>query len=210
MAFAGFGAWHSWRLGPATAPLVAGSCASAACWLVQSSYDWFWNYPGLTAPVLFMLGAAAGPAVLARSAGRVGRARSWSVVLPAIALLAAVPLFFSQRYANRAYGEWRANPGSAFDDLDRAAQLDPFDPAPLLAKGVIASRLGQSRQAASAFRDAIDRQGESYAAHYLLARTLASTNPAAARAEADQAVRLNPLDPRLRRLDRRLQSVQQP
>jgi hypothetical protein len=201
---AGVSAVRSWRLSRAAAALVAGSLASGVYWLVHASYDWFWNYPGVTAPVFFLLGAAAGPGVLAGTADLARRARPWAVAAPAVALVAAVPLFFSQHHANRAYEDWQHDAGAAFDDLDRAASLDPFDPEPLLAKGVIALRLHLPRQAEAAFRDAIDRQPDGYAAHYFLAKALAPTDPAAARVEADEAVRLNPLDGQTRRLKRRL------
>lgn len=44
-------------------PLAAAALAAGAYWLVHSSYDWFWNYPAMTAPVLCLLGAAIAPAV---------------------------------------------------------------------------------------------------------------------------------------------------
>jgi O-antigen ligase/polysaccharide polymerase Wzy-like membrane protein len=196
---------RAWRLGPAAAALVAGSLASGAYWLVHASYDWFWLYPGVTAPAIFLLGAAAAPPLLDRGVGRPGRGRLLAVPALALALLITVPLFFSQRYANRAYDEYPGNPSAALSDLDRAADLDPYDPEPLLAKGLIDLQLGRGREAVVAFRNAADRQPAGYAAHYFLARALAPTNPAAARAEAAEALRLNPLDPRVRHLARSLQ-----
>jgi hypothetical protein len=196
---------RSRRQGPSAAALATGSLAAGAYWLMHASYDWFWRYPALTALVIFLLGAAAAPSLSEAAAIREKVARRIGIAVLAVAIAAAVPLFLSQRYANRAYDEAQDNPAAAFDDLDRAASLDPFDPEPLLAKGVIAFRLGQPVQAASAFRDAIDRQRDNYAPHFLLARTLAQTDPAAARAQAEEALRLNPLDPQTRNLARGLQ-----
>jgi Flp pilus assembly protein TadD len=122
----------------------------------------------------------------------------------AVALIAALPLFASQRYADRAYDEWPQDPAAALDDLDRAASLNPYDPAPLLAKGVIESRLGRGAEAVSTFRDALRRQPDNYATHFFLARALAPTDLPGARAEAAEALSLNPLDPRTRDLNRRL------
>jgi O-Antigen ligase/Tetratricopeptide repeat len=197
-------ALRSRRLGPSAAALVAASLGAGAYWLAHASYDWFWHYPAVTAPAIFLLGAAAAPTPFESAASRAGRIRWTVAAVCAVALLAAVPLFLSQRYAHRAYGEWRGNPDAAFTDLDRAASLDPFDAEPLLAKGVIALRVGRPQDAVSAFRDAVDREPDGYAPHLFLARALESTEPAAARAQADEALRLNPLDPGARSLDRKL------
>ena len=196
---------RSRRLGPSAAALVAAAFGSGAYWLVHASYDWFWHYPAVTAPVMFLLGAAVAPPLLDRAARLSRRVRLSAVPIFALALIVAVPLFLSQRYANRAYDEYQGDPAAALSDLSDAADLDPYDPEPLLARGVLESRLGQPQQAVSAFRDAIERQPDNYAAHFFLARALAPTDPAAARVEAREALRLNPLDLQTRALNRRLQ-----
>jgi O-antigen ligase/polysaccharide polymerase Wzy-like membrane protein len=196
---------RSVRLGSAGRALAAGSLASGAYWLVHASYDWFWNYPALTAPVMFLLGAAAAPQLPERGANLAQRRRYLAAAALAAALVVAVPLFLSQRYANRAYGEYPQSPAAALDDLDRAASLDPYDPEPLLSKGLIESRLGLDREAISTFNDAVDREPDLYASHFLLARALAASDPRAALAEAEEAMRLNPLDRQTGRLKRRLQ-----
>jgi hypothetical protein len=205
----GIAAIRARRLGPSAAALVAGSLGAGAYWLVHASYDWFWHYPAVTAPVMFLLGAAVAPPLLDRAARLSGRARLAALPFLVLPLIVAVPLFLSQRYANRAYGEAQDDPSAALSDLDRAADLDPYDPEPLLAKGLIESRLGNSQEAVSALRDAIDRQSDSYAAHFFLAKELAATDPAAARVEAREALRLNPLDLQTRALNRRLQRARQ-
>jgi hypothetical protein len=196
---------RSRRLGPSAAALVAGALGSGTYWMVHASYDWFWHYPGVTALVMFLLGTAAAPPLFERTVGRKGRARRVAAAALVVALVVAVPLFFSQRYANRAYDEYPTNPDGALSDLNRAADLNPYDPEPLLAKGVIESRLGRNTAAVSAFRQAIDRQPDAYAGHFFLARVLARTDLAAARAEAREALRLNPLGRQTRRLNRGLQ-----
>jgi hypothetical protein len=192
------------RLGREAAALVAGSLAAGAYWLVHASYDWFWYYPGLTAPVFFLLGAAGAPSILDRTGGLGRRTRYIGAIVFAAALLIAVPLFLSQRYENRALGEFPGNPAAALSDLNRAADLDPFDPEPLLAEGVIESRLGRDAAAESALRQAIGRQPDGFAGHFFLARVLARTDLTAARAEAREALRLNPFDPQTRALARSL------
>jgi tetratricopeptide (TPR) repeat protein len=189
---------------------VAGSLGAGAYWLVHASYDWFWLYPGVTAPAIFLLGAAAAPRLFDRAAKRAERARYVAAAALALALLLAVPLFLSQRYEDQAYDDFPQDPQAALDDLDRAASLDPYDPEPLLTKGVIETRLGRDREAISTFRDAVGRRPDGYAAHFFLARALAASDPAAARAEAEEALRLNPLDLRTRTLNRRLEGKKRP
>ncbi len=198
-------ALRSRRLGPSAAALVAGSMGAGSYWLVHASYDWFWHYPALTAPVMFLLGVAAAPSLRAADAGRRTWRRWVGVAALSVGIVVAVPPFFSESYANRAYDEYPGDSGAALSDLNRAADLDPYDPEPLLAKGLIESRLGRDQAAISAFREAIDRQSDAYAAHFFLARALAPTDPAAARVEAREALRLNPLDLQTRALNRRLQ-----
>jgi O-Antigen ligase len=195
------------RLGPSAAALSAGCLTAGAYWLVHSSYDWFWHYPAITAPALFLFGAAAAAPLAGGSDRRLTPVRWAAVTVLVVALLGAMPLFFSQRYADSAYDEYPGNPSAALSDLDRAADLDPFDPQPLLAKGLIESRLGNRQQAVTAFRDAAGREPKAYAAHYFLARELAPIDLASARSEAAEALRLNPLDLQTRSLNRRLQRV---
>jgi hypothetical protein len=172
--------------------------------LVHASYDWFWHYPALIAPVMFLLGACAAPA-LAEGVWRFGQWSRWAVAAAVgLALLLAVPLFLSQRYANRAYDEYSSDPGAALSDLDRAADLNPYDPQPLYAKGVIEGREKRDVPAAASFREAIDREWVNYAGHYFLATVLERSDPAGARSEVSEAMRLNPFDLKSRALARRL------
>ena len=191
-------------LGPSQALLSAGALASAAYWLAHASYDWFWHYPGVTAPAIFLLGAATAPPMFAARAAFAPRLRYAGIAVFALAALIAVPLFFSQRYANHAYDQYPEDPAAALGDLDRAADWDPYDPTPLLAKGVIEQRLGRDGDAAASFREALDRSPNDYAAHLFLSQALERTDPTAARAEAAEALQLNPLDPEVRVQDRRL------
>jgi hypothetical protein len=192
------------RMGPSGAMLATGALASGAYMLVHASYDWFWHYPALIAPVMFLLGACAAPA-LAEGVWRFGQWSRWAVAAAVgLALLLAVPLFLSQRYANRAYDEYSSDPGAALSDLDRAADLNPYDPQPLYAKGVIEGREKRDVPAAASFREAIDREWVNYAGHYFLATVLERSDPAGARSEVSEAMRLNPFDLKSRALARRL------
>ncbi len=194
------------RMGRPAAALVAGSMGAGAYWLMHASYDWFWHYPVMTAPVIFLLGAAGAPYLIIGNGGQRSWRRWTGVAVLGVAIVVAVPLFLSESYSDRAYAEYPSNPSLALSDLNRAASLDPYDPGPLLAKGLIESRLGQGQKAISSFRDAVNREPDGYASHFFLARALSSTDLAAARAEARDALRLNPLGPETRALNRRLQN----
>jgi hypothetical protein len=195
---------RSRRLGPGAAALVAGSLAAAVQWLVQASVDWIWNYPGVTAPAVFLLGAAAAPALLSPGAGRARRARALgAAVLVALALL-AVPLYLSGRYAQRASDEAGDEPRAAIADYGRAADLDPLSAEPLLAEAAIRSRLGERGAALASLREAVDREPRNYAARLLIAAELAGSDPAAARDAIRRARELNPRDRTVRALSRRL------
>jgi hypothetical protein len=200
---------RSRRLGPAASALVAGALTCAAYWLAHASLDWFWSYPALTAPVIALLGAAAAPSALAlapapRQPWRIGLA-----ALLATAAIVAVPLFLSERYRTRALSEWRSDADKAFKDLDLAADLDPLDEQPLLAKGAIALRLGRVQAAAEAFREARGRAPDNYASHYYLARALRDSDPPAARRQLDAAIELNPDGPELKQLERQLHAAEE-
>ena len=86
---------------PAGPRLLATAALGAfAYWLAHASVDWFWHYAGVTAPVVFMLGAAAAPAL------REARERPPGIAMIGVAValvvvvvsLAQIPLFLSERY----------------------------------------------------------------------------------------------------------------
>jgi hypothetical protein len=202
VAATAIGGLRARRLGPSAAALVAGGMTCGAYWLMHASLDWFWSYPALTAPVIAVLGAAVAPSALALEpvAGRDWR-RTVAVGGIVAALLAA-PLFLSERYTNNALGSWRADSVKAFQDLDRAADLNPFDEEPLLIKGAIALQLDEPQYAINAFEAARERAPDNYAVYYFLAKALEPSDPAAAKRELDHALELNPRGPELHRLSR--------
>ncbi len=199
---------RSRRLGPAAASLTAASFAVGTQWIVHSSFDWFWNYPGVTAPTIFALGAATAPALFHPTSGHPSRLRSGiaMAMTTAVALL-VIPLYLSGRYAQNASDEGVRDPSGAIADLDRAARLNPLDAGPLLTKGEIESRLGERREALRAWRQAAGREPDNYAAFYFIARELARVDPLIAESYLRRALELNPRDPTLKALQARLEKV---
>jgi hypothetical protein len=188
------------RLGPAEGALGAVALTSGTYWLVHTSIDWFWAYPVITAPALALLGSACGPLVRSdRIRPSPGSRAGLVVVLLALGLSAVAP-FLATRYVNHAYETWREDLPRAYDDLDRAASLNRLSDAALLAEGTIAREVGEPERASAAFEAAIARRPDGWAAHYLLAELLASSNPSLAREQIAIALELNPLDRSVRRL----------
>lgn len=207
-AFAVGAAWavlRSRRLGPAAAALSAGALAAGTQWVMQTSYDWLWNYPGVTAPAVFLLGAALAPAIFdpAFEPTRFARGLAFAAFL-ALALV-SVPLGLSARYLQRAYGEIETDPTAAVADLGEAADLNPLDADPLLVRATVRSAEGESAAALADLRQAAEREPENFEVDYLKAIELRETDPAAALAAATRAHERNPRDPNVNALIRNLE-----
>ena len=194
------GAARSWRLGPAAAAMVAGSAAAGVGWFVQASYDWFWHYPAVTATAIYLLGAAVGPALLGIEAQRRRNLRRGAAVVAAALIVVTVPIYVSQRHTSQALDEWPVDTEAAYDDLERAADLNPLEAQPLLVEGAIASFRGDNDRAIEAFTAAADREPDSYAAHIYLAQELVESDPVAAARSLARAAELNPNGFEIRRL----------
>jgi len=194
---------RSRRAGGSAVVLSTGAIVCASYWLVHSSYDWFWHYPVVTVPVFFLLGAGVTPG-LSTSRRELGRVRLIPIAVLGLLALGTVPLYLAERYTDRALGEWRANPSAAFEDLDQAASLNPFDLEPLLIKGAIAARGGDRALALSAFEGAQKRVPQSYAPYYFIARELVRSDPSGARRELAKARALDPNDLQIINLARAL------
>lgn len=196
---AALAALRSRRLGARAALLSAAALGSATQWLVSASYDWLWQYPGVTAPAMFLLGAAAAPAVLDPQA-RLGRAWRVATAGLCLAVIAAVAtLGMADRYLNRGIERQRSDPAAAIADLDRAADLAWLDPEPLLRKALIEApeRPGLARRTVER---AIEREPNSYAAWLLKARLLTEQGDPGARTALRRAAELNPMAPELKEL----------
>lgn len=186
------GALRSRGRGPSAVALVTGSLAVAAYWLVHAGVEWFWSYPAITMPMAFVMGAAAAPAI----AGPVSEPRR-PVRIAAIAVLAAVaiamlPLFLSERYTNQALSTGASDPQSAYDDAERAADLNPFSSRALASEAVIAEQAGDPDRALRALERAQERQPDEWTLYLLEARVVAKSDPKRAAAAIARVRALNP------------------
>ena len=191
------------RLGPSAAALAAGALAAGAHWLLQASVDWFWHYPAITLPVAFALGAAAAPGLL-RPPGPQRRGRRLaSAALCALAALALVPFFLSERYTKQGLQE-RDDPTQAYSSFDKAADLNPLSDRPLLYEAALADEAGEPQRALAALSEAQQRTPTEWSLYFLEASVLELIDPAGARSAIAQARRLNPHGDEIDELEARL------
>ncbi len=199
------GAIRSRGQGKTEAALVAASVAGGVQWFVQGSYDWFWQYPGVSAPAFYLLGLSVAPAISGTGAASRSAPARWALAGALVAAaLVAMPLFVSDRYVQRGIAEARDDPGAALRDFKRASELNPLSEQPLIDRGALAASLGEHALALESFRDAIERVPDNYAPHWFIARELLRSNPPAARAALARALELNPHGPEVLGLERRL------
>jgi len=140
---------------------VAGAAiAIFAYWLLHASVDWFWEFPGLTAPAFAMVGlagAVARPVSASRlSTGplsgpvsrlpRVVRIAAVAGMGLALALSLTLP-WLAEREVERAARDWPVSPTAAFDRLERAQWLNPLSPKPHLVGATIAVRVEDQAKA---------------------------------------------------------------
>ena len=160
------------RLAPGSERLLtAALTAGAVAYAVHALYDWDWDIPGITLPVLVFLGVVAGSAgarrprtdALLPQSGRIARAAGLVAVtlgLCAYALSAALPSIA----ASKASSALVAASGTGPTALDRAqstaelaSSLDPLSDAGLKAQATIAVRRSQPRLARAYLLDALTR-----------------------------------------------------
>jgi hypothetical protein len=198
-------AFKAVRKGYAPVGAAAGAAGAVfAYWFLHGSVDWFWEFAGLAAPALAMLGLTAGLAprgdsplprpALAISALPV-RALAGGAVAVALATVLLAGPWISDLEIDRAAKAWRGSPEGAFKRLDRARKLNPVSAQPDLSAGTIALRLGRLDQAEAAFERARDREPENAYALLELGLIAAERDDRAeATALLQRVTELNPRD----------------
>ena len=210
LLFAGFVVAAVWAVAPVfrrtdlAAGVARAGLAATAYWAIHGSIDWFWEFPGLTAPALAWLAVGAGLRPQATSAPKVTQRapaalRAAGVLAVVLAAAAFTLPWLSERLQLRAADIWRADRAAAFDDLATARRLNPLSPAPDVIDGAIASRLGDLGRMRRAFRRALARDDRQWYAHFELALADASSGrKRQALRELAEAARLNPQEPMVR------------
>jgi hypothetical protein len=195
--------------------VVAGCLAVTGYFLIHASFDWLDEIPALAAPAIglaFVAIALSRPSrpddrqlpvqahaqitpVPRRSRrGALGPALGGAALM-AVALVALVLPYLSDRFVERALSGWRTDPAGAFRDLDRAAALNPLSSVPRMTEGTIAVSLRQPARARRAFRRALDVERTWYPYMELALLDAQEGRFRAARSEISRASRLSPRDP---------------
>jgi hypothetical protein len=202
----------AWRRGtPSERGVIAATVAVAVYFLFHASLDWLDEFPVLAGP-------AVGLAFIALTLGTSRRppptvTSRWPLVGMAVflagAVVAAASLvlpYASLRYLERARSE-SGDPAAAYEDLDRAAALNPISIEPSLSEGMIAVQAADAQRARAAFTAALEIE-QHWLPHFELALLDASElRFGAARRALDRAERLDAMDPLIQsareRVDRR-------
>lgn len=146
------------RRGGVGGEVAAASFAAFLYWLIQGSFDWFWEYSLLGGVAFALLGLAVGQS----GALEPSQAKPFALrrsLLVGVAALAAGYAFampwLSGLAVEGAAKVYRVNPRSAYNQLALAASLDPLSPQPQLVAGTIAARRGELRRAQAEFKKAL-------------------------------------------------------
>ena len=177
-------------------------------WLAHGSVDWLWEFPALSAPVLFVAGslAAAGD-----DSARLGRLRTPLLATGAVAAIAAfvvlVPAWLSARDTATAAHEWHRSAPASYAAIDRAARLNPLSDVPYVTGGTIAEQLRDWANVRHFFLLALDRNERDWYSHMELgiAASRLGDHPEAVAALA-RARALNPREPVVRSVERQIRA----
>ena len=161
------------RRGDADAALIsAAALVTSVYFFVHASFDWLEQFPALAVPAfafpLIALTATAVPtasrqAHVSRPTRHVRLRIAAGLALAGVALAALTIQYLALRYYERA-GDWGAsNSRAAFEDLERAADLNPLWIQPHLRAGALAVRVNDPARARASFHDALQVEPSWYA-----------------------------------------------
>jgi hypothetical protein len=208
LLWTGFAAWRHAR-GPQR-ELYAALLGAALAFAIGSAIDWFW----LTAvlPAVFFL--ATGVLVAARcgqlaeqraAANGRGSRRRFGLALGGLALawitaLALVgPLLADREIKASDEAAAGGNFPSAVSHAENAKSIEPWATTPYRQLGLLAELEDNYPLAIERMDEAIDREPENYLLYYIRARIHSKAGEeAAARADLEEAIRLNPEEPCLK------------
>jgi hypothetical protein len=196
---------------------VIGPAAAGAVLIGQSTVDWIWLIPGLTAVGIFSLSVAAAQVAASeggvhmlgpensrppgrRSARNLARPAALGVLLASI--LSVLALFLSDAYIQRAR-TLESNPASELSAAQTAGTFDPWAVTPLYLQSSAYESMGDRRQAFRKLRDALALEPRNSATLGVLGDfEVRGGNLVAARRYYRRALALNPLDVGLQQLAR--------
>lgn len=206
--------FSAWRASPhpqreRNAALFAAMLAFA----VGAAFDWFWEIAGLGAVFFLAAGvlvsvrcdqlaspAAGSPRQASRAEGRryglamLGLAVAW---IAAIALVG--PLLVDREIKDSQHAAAAGDLASAVEHANAARSIEPWAASPYLQLGLLAELRHEYPVAEERLTQAIEREDRNWQLYYLRARVRGEAgDQAGARADLEQAKRLNPRAPKLR------------
>lgn len=183
-----------------TRPAVVAGTATFAAFCAAASFDWVWQLGAV--PFVAMLAVAAVFVHSAPDAGRAGRVAS---LLPRAALTIgtlvalwaiAVPLADTAEVRASQAAAKRGDLRSALDHAVTAQNLEPSAASPRLQEALVYERLGATREADDAIRQAIDHERTNWSLWLTASRIATEADrPKAALADYRRARALNPTSP---------------
>jgi tetratricopeptide (TPR) repeat protein len=202
LLWTGFAAWRN--AGGARRELYAVLFAACLAFAVGAAIDWFWEIAA--AGAIFFL--AAGALVAARC-GQLAQARAeangsgerrrfgltvaglglaWIVALALIG-----PLLVDREIDTSNAAAAEGDVAAAVDHAETARSIEPWAATPYLQLGLLADSQGDYATAVQRLGQAIDREEDNWQLYYLRGRTEHKAgDDAAARANQEEALRLNP------------------
>jgi O-antigen ligase len=209
LLWTGFTAWRAARDG--VRDLYAVLLAAMTAFAVGAAFDWFWEIAALGA--VFFLAAGALVAARCRQLVPAGRADGdpdrearrfrFTVAALALAWLSAIaligPLLVEREVSASQDAAAKGEIASAVEHADTARSIEPWAASPYVQLGLLAELQGDYAGAAERLTQAIDREDRNWQLYYLRSRVeSAAGDDAAARADLNEARRLNPLEQCLR------------
>jgi tetratricopeptide (TPR) repeat protein len=202
------------RGSPAARGVAVGALGGFVAMFAHAQVDWLWEFPALTLTALGLLALAC--RVTDDEAPMTGAGRGPLSSLPArvaagvLVVAAAVSLVLpaaSARFERSGHRARAGDPATALTRYARAADLDPLDADPLLARALLLRNTGRPEEARADLEAALDREEQNWFVHFELALLDGQLrNFAAARRSIARAAELNPRQVLIPDVRRRLEA----
>jgi tetratricopeptide (TPR) repeat protein len=204
--------------------LAGALLAAAAAWGVHALFDWDWDIPGVTVPVLLFLGVLGARRPAERPATEVlfeeprpvrPLALFCAGLLACAFIVSAVLPAWSDRKADDALAAAGDRSPERLEaaaaDAELAADLDPLAVRPLFAAAAVAEARGRLLEARAHLLDAVERQPYSLEAWRRLTRVAAAlADREGVQRASERALELDPGDEELIRFVSRAQGILTP
>jgi O-antigen ligase len=204
LLWTGFAAWRAAALDPRR-DLYAALLAALLAFALAAAFDWFWEIAALGG--VFFLAAGVLVAVRCRQLAPVAAAGGGDeqrgarlaiagLVVAWISVVALIgPMLVERELDASSDALADGNIAAAVEHADTARSIEPWAASPYVQLGLLAEAQEDYATAARRYTQAIDREDGNWQLYYLRSRVESEAgNAAAARADVEEARRLNPLE----------------